>query len=228
MPAAAPPLIPLWIKIPYTAFVAVLFPIYLKNYGPTNFLFFCDVALLGAVVAIWLESPLLLSAFLVGIFVPQMIWVVDFLGEVCGVHLTGMTGYMFKPPFFLRFLSFFHFWLPFLLLYLVWKVGYDRRGVIVWIGIMWVLLTVCYAWMPPCSPEKDPVTGEQLRDPNIPVNINYVHSITSDSEPQNWMHPDLYLACYMMILVGIYLATHLLFAWLIPPPARVEQEALRA
>ena len=107
--AAAPALIPLWVKILYTAFMAVLIPVYLKNYGPTNFLYFCDVAAIMTLFAILLESPLLLSAALVGIFIPQMIWVVDFLFEVCGGRLTGMTGYMFKPPFFLRFLSFFHF-----------------------------------------------------------------------------------------------------------------------
>src|SRR5262249_15633145 len=39
-------IIPLWIKLAYTAFMAVLIPVYLKNYGPTNFLYFCDVAAL--------------------------------------------------------------------------------------------------------------------------------------------------------------------------------------
>ena len=34
--------IPLWLKLAYTAFMAVLVPVYLRNYGPTNFLYFCD------------------------------------------------------------------------------------------------------------------------------------------------------------------------------------------
>ena len=54
--------IPLWFKLAYTAFCAVLVPTYLLAYGPTNFLYFCDVALLTTLVAIWLESPLLASA----------------------------------------------------------------------------------------------------------------------------------------------------------------------
>ena len=33
-------LIPLWIKLLYTAFMAVLIPVYLHHYGPTNFLYF--------------------------------------------------------------------------------------------------------------------------------------------------------------------------------------------
>ncbi len=57
MPVANRPLISLWAKRPYTAFMAVLIPIYLKNYGPTNFLYFCDVVAILTVVAIWLESP---------------------------------------------------------------------------------------------------------------------------------------------------------------------------
>lgn len=34
--------IPLWLKIAYTAFMAVLIPVYWAHYGPTNFLYFCD------------------------------------------------------------------------------------------------------------------------------------------------------------------------------------------
>jgi len=36
--------IPLWVKIAYTVFLAVLIPNYWRVYGPTNFLYFCDVA----------------------------------------------------------------------------------------------------------------------------------------------------------------------------------------
>lgn len=138
-------------------------------------------------VGIWLESPLLLSSALVGIFLPQMLWVIDFIVEVASrtgmigqVRFTEMTSYMFEPPYFLRFLSFFHFWLPFFLAWLVWRVGYDGRGLPTWMGIMWVLVTICYVWMPPPSPECDPLTGVRLRDPNIPVNINYVYNIASN------------------------------------------------
>ncbi len=223
MSIANRPLIPLWAKLPYTAFMAVLIPIYLKNYGPTNFLYFCDVVAIMTVVAIWLESPLLLSAALIGAFLPQMLWVVDFCFEACGGHLTGMTSYMFdrQKPFLLRFLSFFHFWLPFYLVYAVWCVGYDRRAAVLWSVIMWVLLTVCYVWMPPASPSVDPVTRAQLRDPNMPVNINYVFNPGSDEKPQEWMDPNVYFAVYMGILmIGVYLPTHLVcLKWM--PKARL-------
>ena len=38
--------IPLAAKLAVTAFLAVLLPVYLHAYGPTNFLWFCDAALL--------------------------------------------------------------------------------------------------------------------------------------------------------------------------------------
>ena len=113
IPAAAAQtdtLLPLWLKLAYTAFVAVLVPYYWKTYGPTNFLYFCDVALLMTVPALWLESRLLASMPLVGILVPQLFWQVDFLAGLFGVELTGMTAYMFDENLSLvaRGLSFFH------------------------------------------------------------------------------------------------------------------------
>ena len=38
--------IPITLKLAFTAFMVVLIPVYLTNYGPTNFLCFCDIALL--------------------------------------------------------------------------------------------------------------------------------------------------------------------------------------
>ena len=54
--------IPLSVKLLYTLFVAVLVPVYLRTYGPTNFLYFCDIALFMTLAALWLESALLVSA----------------------------------------------------------------------------------------------------------------------------------------------------------------------
>ena len=161
----SPGRIPLWLKVLYTAFVAVLVPIYLRDYGPTNFLYFCDVALLMTLVAIWTENSLWASAPLVGILVPQIVWMADFCS---GGNLVQMTAYMFdeKKPLFLRGLSFFHFWLPWLLIYMVWKVGYDRRAWMTWALLGSTLMLICYYIMPGPPPPTD--------DPNLPVNINYV------------------------------------------------------
>ena len=46
-------------------------------------------------------------------------------------------------------LALFHGWLPFLLAYLVWQFGYDKRGFPAWTVLAWVLLLVCFFLMPP-------------------------------------------------------------------------------
>lgn len=82
------------------------------------------------------------SAGAIGILLPQSLWMLDFLGGIVGQPLTGMTAYMFNDglPLFTRFLSLFHFWLPLLLVYLLRRHGYDRRGIWPW----WLLRQDCY------------------------------------------------------------------------------------
>ncbi len=52
---------PLGPKLAYTAFMAILIPVYWHDYGPTNFLYFCDMALILTLVAIWPERSALLN-----------------------------------------------------------------------------------------------------------------------------------------------------------------------
>jgi hypothetical protein len=193
--------IPWPVKLGYTAFMAVLVPVYWANYGPTNFLYFCDVALFLTLVAVWTESALLAGMAAVGIVLPQLIWVADFVAGLVGVKLLGMTAYMFdeRRSLFLRGLSLFHGWLPFLLLFLVKRLGYDRRALPAWWGLAWVLVLFCYFFMP--GPTPAPGTE--------PVNINYVHGM-SDTEPQGWMPPLAWLATLMTGLpVLLYWPAHL-------------------
>ena len=203
--------IPLWFKLAYTAFCAVLVPTYLLAYGPTNFLYFCDVALLTTLVAIWLESPLLASAPAVGILLPQLLWAIDFLASAAGFKVTGMTAYMFDAnlPLFTRGLSFFHFWLPFVLAWLVWRLGYDRRAFAVWTVASWVLLSVCYFLMP----------APPAIDANLPVNINYVYGM-SDAAAQSFMPGPLWFAMLLLGLpVLIFYPTHRLLLRYAASPA---------
>jgi hypothetical protein len=211
---SAPGRIPLWSKLLFTAFVAVLVPYYLSAYGPTNFLYFCDIALLMALTAMWLEIPLVASMPTVGILLPQMLWCLDFFGGLVGWPLTGMTAYMFDPNLSLvaRGLSFFHFWLPFLLLWLVGRLGYDRRAFVSWTVLAWLLMLIGYFFMPAPPPPAD--------NPNLPVNINYVHGL-SDERSQTWMPPWLYLTCLMLGLpLCIFLPTHLVLRKVFAPPRR--------
>ncbi len=209
--------IPLVVKLAYTAFVAMLVPIYWYNYGPTNFLYFCDVALLLTVPALWLESPLLASMPAVGICLAQVLWQIDFVCGLFGSHPLGLAAYMFNDqlPLHLRALSFFHFWLPLLLLYAVWRLGYDRRAFIGWTALTVVLLLVCYFLMP-----KPPALTNRSDDI---VNINYVYGLHDDQPPQTYVPP---LAWLGMLLVGLplclFLPSHLAFLLVSRRPTPVE------
>lgn len=205
--------VPMWLKLAYTAFVAVLVPHYWDAYGPTNFLYFCDIALLLTCVALWRESALLASACAVGIVLPQLLWIIDFMATWVGAPLTGMTAYMFQPaiPVFARFLSFFHFWLPLVLLWLVFRLGYDRRGLGLWCAVAWAAMWVSYLYLPmPPAP---------LEQPGLPVNVNYVFGL-NDKAPQAWMPQPVFFGFMLLALPAlIWWPTHWLMARF--APARV-------
>jgi hypothetical protein len=67
------PLLPLWPKIAYTLFLAVIVPAYWVRNGLANFLWFSDIALVATGAALWLESSLLASAMAVGVFLPELV-----------------------------------------------------------------------------------------------------------------------------------------------------------
>ena len=58
--------IPLAVKLAFTGFTAVLVPFYWITYGPTNFLYYCDIALFFTLAAVWTEIPLLAGMPAVG------------------------------------------------------------------------------------------------------------------------------------------------------------------
>src|SRR5207249_8020437 len=110
----------------------------------------------------------------------ELLWIADFLVRVVtGVKLVGIAGYMFEPdkPLYVRGLSLFHLVLPFLLLWLVCRLGYDRRAFAAQTAFAWVVLLVCY-W---------------FTDPS--ANINWVFG--PGQEPQTRLPPGLYLALLM-------------------------------
>lgn len=206
--------VPLLLKLALTAFLAVLVPVYWQAYGPTNFLYFCDMSLFLAMAAMWAEWSLPASMAAVGLTIPQTLWVVDFLLLLAGGPSLGMTEYMFdsSKPLFLRGLSLFHGWLPFLLLYLVWRLGYDRRALMAWTLLAWTLMFISYLWLPAPPPPAD--------NPNLPVNVDYVYG-PRDSGLQPWMSQGAWLAfVYVAFPVVFWIPMHFLLRRLAPPAAR--------
>jgi hypothetical protein len=195
--------IPLPAKLIVSAFLAVLLPVYWRAYGPTNFLWFCDAALVLTVIGIWRESSRLISLCAVGILIPQCLWLVDFGSQLLGFRLLGLTSYMFDPklPLFTRGLSLFHDWLPMLLVWLLFRVGYDRRALWAWTALAAGLVFVCYFFTPPA--------GAHPTNPNQPININCLYGF-NDRQPQTWMNQNLYVVLWFGALwLGAFLPTHL-------------------
>ena len=80
--------IPLWFKLAYSAFVLYIMLVWWKHYGWKNFLWFSDIAFIGAVPAMWLESAALASVLTVAVLVPELLWNFDYAGPVSYTHLT--------------------------------------------------------------------------------------------------------------------------------------------
>lgn len=196
--------VPFWLKIIYSGFLAIMIPAYWINYGPTNFLYFCDIALLFTLFGIWKEDALFISMPTVGILLPQVLWCIDFAVQLAGGKLTGMTGYMFnsESSLFLRGLSLFHGWLPFLLFYLVRKLGYDRRALLGWTIVCVLLCLTAYLFLPPA--------GAVLANSQLPRNVNYVFGM-DDAKPQTLLPAPVYLVAWIVALTTlVFVPTHIL------------------
>jgi len=197
--------IPLLLKLAYTAFVAVMVLWYWYCYGPQSFLYFCDVAILVTLVGIWTENRLLISMQAVGILLPQTLWILDLCSHFLHLNLLGMTDYMFDPSrsLFLRLLSLFHGWLPILLAWLVYRLGYDRRAFLIQTVLGIALLLTCYFGF---------VLPGTVGAHRLAFNINYVFGM-SETQAQTRMNPLLWLT---ILIVGIptllYLPVHLILS----------------
>jgi len=143
--------IPLWLKLLWTAWMLVWAPVYWRQYGLQNFLFFCDLGNLLMTAGLWLESPLLFSWQASGLLFFQTLLTIDLAGAFAsGRHLIGGTEYMFDPriALWIRLLSLFHVMTPPLLLWAIWRVGYDGRGWKYQTLTAWIVVPINYFWRP--------------------------------------------------------------------------------
>jgi hypothetical protein len=188
--------VPLWLKILWTVWVVVWAPLYWKQYGAQNLLYFCDLGNFFIAVALWLESPLLFSWQATGLLLFQSLYTIDLLGAVLsGRHVIGGTEFMFdyKVPLYLRLLSLFHLVAPPLLLWAVWRLGYDRRGWKYQILTAWVVVPINHFW----RPEFD---------------INWARG--PFSREQHVIPGSMYLLGYLIVVpLLVYWPTHLALRW---------------
>lgn len=188
--------IPLWVKVSFTLFVAGLVPVYSKQYGPVNFLWFSDVALLLTIPALWLESSLLASMMTLAVGLLGLAWIADFLlGLIRGASIMGLSSYMFDPKIkrAIRAFSLFHLVHPALLIWMVYRLGYDSRALIAQTLLAWVILVLSYLLSKPSE------------------NVNWVYGFGDQPRRAKRERSPLHLISLMVLLpLAVYLPTHFL------------------
>lgn len=129
--SAAPNPIPPWLQWAALVWALIWFPTYWRTWGASNFLQLCDVAVILTCVGIWTNSGLLISSQAVSALLVDVGWALDAGWRLfTHHHLLGGTEYLFdaSKPLWIRLLSLYHLALPVLLLWLVYRLGYDRRS----------------------------------------------------------------------------------------------------
>jgi hypothetical protein len=185
--------VPLWLKVSYTLMVCVIVPVYWREYGPDNFLWFSDIALLVMVPALWMESRLLASMMGLAVLPLEIMWMIGFFSG--GAFLT-VADYMFDPalPLWLRALSLFHFPMPAAILFMLWQFGYDPRALPWQTGFAVIIMPLTY----------------RLTEPEEGTNWVFRPEMLESAISQH-----AYLALLTLILITVvYLPTHrLLKRW---------------
>ncbi len=179
-------------KLAYTAFVLLVAVIWWRHYSWRNFLWFSDIAFIGAVPALWFESAALASVLAVAVLLPELLWNFDFVARIATRRrITGLTDYMFEPerPRLLRGLSLFHVPLPLVLLWMVREYGYDAQagftGAVVLAAVVLPLSRAA------STPER---------------NINWTYGLGAQ---RSTLSPATYLALlYATFIVLVFLPTH--------------------
>jgi hypothetical protein len=188
--------IPLWLKIVWTVWLIVWAPFYCRQYGLQNFLFFCDLGNILIGIGLWLESTLIFSWVACGVLLFQSLYALDLVGAlITGHHLIGGTEYMFDAgiPLLVRLLSLFHVAMPAVLIWAIWRLGYDARGWKVQTLTAWIVVPINYFW----RPEMD---------------VNWARGLFSHE--QHVMPEWAYLLGYLIVVpLCVYFPTHLILQW---------------
>lgn len=183
--------IPLVLKIIYTLFIALIIPIYWRNYGLQNFLWFSDIGLFLTFGALWLESPLLISIAVLAILPFEIGWDIDFLVQLfTGHNMLGIAHYMFesKYTFFLRALSLFHIFIQAIWIWYLLKWGYAQQAIYYAPILVCTVLVCTYLFTDPAK------------------NINGV--FMPQALHWDWMHPLVWLTILIVGSWAIMLCMH--------------------
>jgi hypothetical protein len=201
-------------KIPdyirYLALVSLIawFAAYWHAWGPANFLHLCDIAVILTCIGIYTNNALLISSQAVSSVLIDIVWTLDVAARlIFGRHLIGGTEYLFDSTTLLwaRLLSLFHIVLPFILLWSISRLGYDRRA---WKLQSAILLPVLIA--------SRFVTPDQ--NLNFAVKDPFLHRSYGPA-------PTHLAITFLFLVFVVYFPTHSLFSRMFPAPKSRAQKA---
>jgi hypothetical protein len=185
------------------AWLVVWVPIYWYYWGGQTFLLLCDVSLALGCLGLFSGDALLVSTQAVATPMVGMFWAADlgwrfFLGH----HLMGGTEYMWDTrfPLWTRLASFFHLALPFVLIWALRRLGYDRRAWLAQSGIAATLLA-----------------ASRLVDPARNLNFAFRDPLFHRSLGPAPLHLTV---IFVVLVVVLYGPVHLALARSFPAPQR--------
>jgi len=191
--------IPVWLR--WIALVWLMFwvVVYARYWGLANFMHLCDIAVVLSSLGLWSNNRLLISSQAVASLLADTAWGLDagwrfFLGR----HLVGGTEYLFDArfPLWVRLLSLYHLVMPLLLLWALYRVGYDRRG--------WALQSAI---------TLPALVGARFTSPAANVNFVFRDPVFHRA----WTPAPAYLAVLFLLMVFVaYFPAHALFKRLFP------------
>lgn len=191
--------IPLWLKNIYVLFLCgIHIPVWIDYYGVDRYLWFTNAGLILTTIALVFESRWLASMQAISLTLPELLWIIGFLlGLVLGDTPIGLTAYMFDEsvPMYIRIISGHHLALPFVVLYAVYRLGYEPRAWRFWIPIAWLILLLTYLLTDPAD------------------NINYVFGV-GDPPETPIPGPAHLLVVMTLFATAVYYPTHRLLLWL--------------
>jgi hypothetical protein len=196
--------VPLAGRIGFTVWMLIWVPIILAAQGPQNFLWLCNFAKFLILYSVWTGNLLLISSQAGTMVLVGLVWTLDLMVSLAlGSSPTGFTDYMLNPELALsaRLASLYHIGVPIFLIWLLLRVGYDRRG--------WYLqcvigaVAVIGAWL--------------LTEPRR--NINWVYQPFGLDQPP--LPEPVWVAVLVLALpLLIYLPGHFLVSWILSRHAR--------
>ena len=196
--------IPDWVRWLAILWLAVWFPVYWHAWGAGNFLHLCDVAVILTCIGLWTGNALLISSQAVSSVVIDALWTLDAAAWLFfRRHFIGGTEYLFDAtiPLWVRLLSLFHIVMPFILLWSLSRMGYDRRG----FGLQAAIAL-------PVVIASRFVTPDQ--------NLNFAQTAPFFHRQLGPVPVHLAIT-YLAVVLGVYLPTHLVFRrWFVPADER--------